>query len=65
MEVHPGQIVAVLGRNGFGQIHFIGRFRLNRGAICFNQTFVQNEKAANSSLHNRQSADGKSEKYFT
>ncbi|WIY66218.1 hypothetical protein QM004_03240 [Bacillus subtilis] len=51
MEVHPGQIVAVLGRNGFGQIHFIGRFRLNRGgAICFNQTFVQNEKAANSSL---------------
>ncbi|RAP07952.1 hypothetical protein HS3_01885 [Bacillus subtilis] len=38
MEVHPGQIGAVLGR-----------LRLNRGAICFNQTFVQNEKAANSS----------------
>ncbi|AEP92718.1 ABC transporter ATP-binding protein [Bacillus subtilis subsp. subtilis str. RO-NN-1] len=49
MEVHPGQIVAVLGRNGVGQIHFIGCFRLNRGAICFNQTFVQNEKAVNSS----------------
>lgn len=48
MEVREGQIVAVLGRNGVGKSTLlktiIGLLPAKQGDICFNQTFVQNEK---------------------
>ncbi|MEG7379535.1 urea ABC transporter ATP-binding subunit UrtE [Bacillus subtilis] len=49
MMVRPGQIVAVLGRNGVGKSTLlktiIGLLPAKQGDIRFNQTFVQNEKA--------------------
>ncbi|MEC1601431.1 urea ABC transporter ATP-binding subunit UrtE [Bacillus halotolerans] len=48
MEVRPGQIVAVLGRNGVGKSTLlktiIGLIPAKQGQIRFHQTFVQNEK---------------------